>query len=116
MDSGDILTWSVFVCNPVFGEKTGETTVIQVLYLCLPSFALSIHCQANFWQLSSFFAFPAVFLQSETAIFAFANAIFAQRPLLEALQEYERDYLFQVKENQPKVLKKMKEVFKDVEL
>ena len=44
------------------------------------------------------------------------DAIFAQRPLLEALQEYERDYLFQVKENQPKVLKKMKEVFKDAEL
>jgi hypothetical protein len=44
------------------------------------------------------------------------DAIYAQRPLLEALQEYERDYLFQVKENQPKVLKKMKEVFKDAEL
>jgi hypothetical protein len=44
------------------------------------------------------------------------DAIYSQRPLLEALQEYERDYLFQVKENQPKVLKKMKEVFKDVEL
>jgi len=41
------------------------------------------------------------------------DAIFTQRPLLEALQEYERDYLFQVKENQPKVLKKMQEVFKD---
>jgi hypothetical protein len=37
------------------------------------------------------------------------DAIYAQRPLLEALQAYERDYLFQVKENQPKVLKKMKE-------
>jgi len=44
------------------------------------------------------------------------DAIFAQRPLLEAIREYERDYLFQVKDNQPKVLKKMKEVFKDVEL
>ena len=42
------------------------------------------------------------------------DAIFAQRPLLEALQEYHRDYLFQVKENQPKVLKKMEETFKDV--
>jgi len=41
------------------------------------------------------------------------DAIFAQRPLLEALQEYHRDYLFQVKENQPKVLKKMQETFKD---
>jgi hypothetical protein len=41
------------------------------------------------------------------------DAIFAQRPLLEALQEYERDYLFQVKDNQPKVLKKMEETFKD---
>jgi len=28
------------------------------------------------------------------------DAIFAQRPLLEAIQEYERDYLFCVKENQ----------------
>ena len=44
------------------------------------------------------------------------DAIFTQRPLLEAIREYERDYLFQVKDNQPKVLKKMKEVFKDAEL
>jgi hypothetical protein len=44
------------------------------------------------------------------------DAIFAQRPLLEAIREYERDYLFQVKDNQPKVLKKMKEVFEDGEL
>ena len=44
------------------------------------------------------------------------DAVFTQRPLLEAIREYERDYLFQVKENQPKVLKKMKEVFKDAEL
>jgi hypothetical protein len=44
------------------------------------------------------------------------DAIFAQRPLLEAIREYERDYLFQVKENQPKVLRKMEEVFKDAEL
>jgi hypothetical protein len=41
------------------------------------------------------------------------DALFAQRPLLEAIREYERDYLFQVKENQPKILKKMEEVFKD---
>jgi len=41
------------------------------------------------------------------------DAIFAQRPLLEALRNHGRDYLFQVKENQPKVLKKMKEAFKD---
>jgi hypothetical protein len=41
------------------------------------------------------------------------DAIFAQRPLLEAIQEYQRDYLVQVKENQPKVYKKMVEVFKD---
>jgi hypothetical protein len=44
------------------------------------------------------------------------DAIFAQRPLLEAIREYERDYLFQVKENQPKVLRKMEEIFKDAEL
>jgi hypothetical protein len=43
------------------------------------------------------------------------DAIFAQRPLLEALQEYERDYLFQVKGNQPKILAKMKVIFKDAE-
>ena len=41
------------------------------------------------------------------------DAIFTQRPLLEAIQDYERDYLFQVKENQPKVLRKMEEVFND---
>jgi len=45
-----------------------------------------------------------------------SDAIFAQRPLLEAIREYERDYLFQVKENQPKALQKIKEVFKDAEL
>jgi hypothetical protein len=44
------------------------------------------------------------------------DAIFTQRPLLEAIQEYERDYLFQVKENQPKVFRKLKEVFKGAEL
>ena len=31
------------------------------------------------------------------------DAIFAQRPLLEAIQEHHRDYLFQVKENQGRV-------------
>jgi hypothetical protein len=41
------------------------------------------------------------------------DAIFAQRPLLIALQEYHCDYLFQVKDNQPKVHAKMKEIFKD---
>ena len=41
------------------------------------------------------------------------DAIFAQRPLLEAIQEYHRGYLVQVKDNQGKVLKKMTEVFKD---
>jgi hypothetical protein len=41
------------------------------------------------------------------------DAIFTQRPLLEAIREYERDYLFQVKENQPRILKKMEAVFKD---
>jgi len=43
------------------------------------------------------------------------DAIFAQRPLLEALQEYHCDYLFQVKDNQPKILAKMKVIFKDAE-
>jgi hypothetical protein len=41
------------------------------------------------------------------------DAIFAGRPLLIALQEYHCDYLFQVKDNQPKVHAKMKEIFKD---
>jgi len=41
------------------------------------------------------------------------DAIFTGRPLLEAIQEYERDYLFQVKNNQPNVLKKLQETFKD---
>ena len=42
-----------------------------------------------------------------------SDAIFAQRPLLEALQEYECDYLFQVKDNQEKVLQQMKLIFQD---
>jgi hypothetical protein len=41
------------------------------------------------------------------------DAIFAQRPLLEAIQEYHRDYLVQVKENQGRVLEQMKMVFED---
>jgi hypothetical protein len=41
------------------------------------------------------------------------DAMFAQRPLLEAIREYERDYLVQVKDNQSNVMKKMEEVFKD---
>ncbi len=41
------------------------------------------------------------------------DAMFAQRPLLEAIQEYHRDYLVQVKENQPNVLEQMKMVFED---
>jgi len=32
------------------------------------------------------------------------DIIYAQRPLLEAFQEYHRDDLFQVKDNQPKIL------------
>jgi hypothetical protein len=43
------------------------------------------------------------------------DAMFAQRPLLEALQEYHCDYLFQVKSNQPKILEKVKVIFKDAE-
>ena len=43
------------------------------------------------------------------------DAIYAQRPLVEALQQYHCDYLFQVKENQPKILAKMKVIFKDAE-
>ncbi|MCL2346671.1 MAG: hypothetical protein FWC50_00270 [Planctomycetaceae bacterium] len=39
--------------------------------------------------------------------------MFAQRPLLEAIQEYHRDYLIQVKENQSKVLEQRKMIFED---
>ncbi|MGL6195430.1 MAG: ISAs1 family transposase [Thermoguttaceae bacterium] len=42
------------------------------------------------------------------------DAIYAQRPLLEAIQEYHCDYLVQIKENQPKVLEQMKLIFEDV--
>jgi hypothetical protein len=41
------------------------------------------------------------------------DAIYTQRPLLEAIQGYHRDYLFQVKENQGKVLEQMKLMFAD---
>ena len=41
------------------------------------------------------------------------DAIYAQRPLLEALQEYHCDYLCQVKSNQPKILAKMTAAFAD---
>jgi len=41
------------------------------------------------------------------------DAIFAQRPLLLAIQEYHRDYLVQIKENQGKVLEQMTLMFAD---
>jgi hypothetical protein len=41
------------------------------------------------------------------------DAIFAQRPLLEAIQEHHRDYLVQIKENQGKTLEQMKLMFAD---
>jgi len=41
------------------------------------------------------------------------DAMFAQRPLLEAIQEHHRDYLVQVKENQGKTLEQMKLMFAD---
>ena len=41
------------------------------------------------------------------------DAMFAQRPLLEAIQEYHRDYLVQIKDNQGKVLERMELVFKE---
>jgi hypothetical protein len=41
------------------------------------------------------------------------DASFAQRPLLEAIQEYHRDYLVQIKENQGKVLEQMTLMFAD---
>jgi hypothetical protein len=43
------------------------------------------------------------------------DAIYAQRPLLKAIQEYHRDYLVQVKKNQSKTYAKMQTVFKDAE-
>ena len=41
------------------------------------------------------------------------DAIYAQRPLLEAIQEYNRDYLVQIKDNQEKTHQQMKLVFED---
>jgi hypothetical protein len=41
------------------------------------------------------------------------DAIFAQRPLLELLRSHGRDYLFQVKANQPDVLDALKTCFAD---
>ena len=41
------------------------------------------------------------------------DAIYAQRPLLEAIQEYHRDYLVQIKDNQGKTLKQMALIFED---
>jgi len=43
------------------------------------------------------------------------DAIFAQRPLLEVLQEYDCDYLFQVKANQPDILDAAKTCFAEVD-
>lgn len=43
------------------------------------------------------------------------DAIFAQRPLLEVLQEHGLDYLFQIKENQPEVLEVAKVCFAEVD-
>jgi len=43
------------------------------------------------------------------------DAIFAQRPLLEVLQEYGCDYLFQVKANQPEILEAAKVCFAEVD-
>ncbi len=39
------------------------------------------------------------------------DAIYAQRPLLEAIREYHRDYLVQIKDNQEKTHDQMKRVF-----
>jgi hypothetical protein len=41
------------------------------------------------------------------------DAIFAQRPLLEVLNNHNVDYVFQVKDNQPQVLEAVKETFKE---
>jgi hypothetical protein len=76
-------------CN-VHGDKTNEPT-------CLKKHLKEL-----------FTMFPLLKLLT-------GDAIFAQRPLLEAIQEYQRDYLVQVKDNQPKVHAKMKEIFKDAE-
>ena len=43
------------------------------------------------------------------------DAIFAQRPLLEVLQEHDCDYLFQIKDNQPDILDAAKTCFAEVD-
>jgi len=43
------------------------------------------------------------------------DAIFASRPLMEALQEHECDYLFQVKDNQPDMLEAAKACFSKID-
>ena len=43
------------------------------------------------------------------------DAIFAQRPLLEVLQEHGCDYRFQIKDNQPDILDAAKTCFAEVE-
>jgi len=43
------------------------------------------------------------------------DAIFAQRPLLEVLQEHGCDYLFPIKENQPDILDTVKTCFAEVD-
>lgn len=43
------------------------------------------------------------------------DAIYADRSLLTAIQKHHRDYLVQVKKNQPNVYAKVQEVFKDAE-
>ncbi len=43
------------------------------------------------------------------------DAIFAQRPLLEVLQEHDCDYLFQIKDNQPDILEAAKTCFADAD-
>ena len=42
------------------------------------------------------------------------DAIDADRSLLEAIQKHHRDYLIQVKDNQPKVYAKLKETYEHV--
>jgi hypothetical protein len=41
------------------------------------------------------------------------DAAYSNRPLVEAIRMYDRDYLFQVKDNMPKVLAKLEKAFKD---
>jgi hypothetical protein len=41
------------------------------------------------------------------------DAIYLQKPLLEVMQQYHCDYVFQVKDNQPEVLDAMRQMFSD---